>query len=229
MQSKAVTQKKTKTSLTDKAYTELKKLILDNKITAGDQLLEAELAALLKMSRTPTREAMMRLDAEGLVEVRPRHGMKVKPVSIKDMKEIYMLLIGLESTAAWQAAQNEQSEKEIRTLGNCVTQMDEALEKEDLVAWAHADEAFHKQLVHMSGNERLIELVDRFFDQSHRVRMLTLKMRPLPVKSNADHREVLSAIVDGDADKARRLHRIHREKSGQMMIELLENLGLTQL
>src|SRR5262245_23811872 len=71
------------------AYRELKKLILDGALPAGAQLLEAEAADRLEMSRTPIREAMIRLREEGMVDIRPRHGMRVLPISAEDMQEIY--------------------------------------------------------------------------------------------------------------------------------------------
>ena len=72
-------------------------------------------------------------------------------------------------------------------------------------------------------------LVNNFMDQSHRCRMLTLKLRPRPDRSNADHAAVLEAIRRRDPDAARRIHRQHREKSAAMLIDLLEDLGLKQL
>ncbi|WP_052741966.1 GntR family transcriptional regulator [Kiloniella litopenaei] len=221
--------KSPKISLTEKAYRELKRRILENELPPGTQLMEGELAELLAISRTPAREAMTRLEVEGLVEVRARHGMKVKPISVSDMKEIYALLTGLESTAAWQAAKRDHSKKEIESLRDTVKDMERALQTQDLKLWASSDEKFHKVLVSMSGNNRLIELVDRFIDQSHRVRMLTLTLRPLPAQSNEDHAKVVDAIEAKDADTARRIHRIHRENAGKLLVELLEKHHLTQL
>ncbi|MEP3247481.1 MAG: GntR family transcriptional regulator [Sneathiella sp.] len=226
---KKTKSKTPKVPIAEMAHAELKRRILDNELPAGHQLMEGEVAELLDISRTPAREAMMKLEAEGLVELRPRHGMKVKPISISDMKEIYALLMGLESTAAWQAATREQSLEDIQALRDSVQKMDDALTAKDLKKWAEADEAFHRLLVSMSGNKRLIELADRFIDQSHRVRMLTLRLRPMPSQSNKDHAEVVSAIEAKDADKARRIHRIHRENAGKLLVELLESHGLTQL
>ncbi|WP_218044967.1 GntR family transcriptional regulator [Kiloniella majae] len=221
--------KSPKISLTEKAYRELKRRILENELPPGTQLMEGELAELLDISRTPAREAMTRLEVEGLVEVRARHGMKVRPISVSDMKEIYALLTGLESTAAWQAANRDHSEDEIKALRDSVQEMDDALQAQDLKAWALSDEKFHKLLVSMSGNNRLIELVGRFIDQSHRVRMLTLTLRPVPAQSNEDHGQVVAAIEAKDADTARRVHRIHREKAGKLLVDLLEKHHLTQL
>jgi DNA-binding GntR family transcriptional regulator len=82
-------------------------MVLDNALQAGAQLLEQEAAARLGMSRTPVREAMQRLARDGMVEIRPRHGMRVLPISPGDMAEIYDLLYGLESTfkryACWHS------------------------------------------------------------------------------------------------------------------------------
>ena len=74
---------------------------------SGEMFTEEQLASMLKMSRTPAREAMLRLAKDGLVEVRPRHGMRIKPVSVADIREIYEVLTGLESTAAALAAQRD--------------------------------------------------------------------------------------------------------------------------
>ena len=80
----------------DQAYRALKQKILENQLPPGTQLLELEAAALLNMSRTPVREAMVLLGQEGLIAIRPRHGMRVLPISPDDMKEIYEILTALE-------------------------------------------------------------------------------------------------------------------------------------
>jgi DNA-binding GntR family transcriptional regulator len=84
----------------DRAYTEVRRRIIENEMPAGSVVLEQDLAQELGMSRTPVREAMIHLAKEGLVEVRPRHGFRVLPISAKDMVDIYEILTALESTAA---------------------------------------------------------------------------------------------------------------------------------
>jgi len=213
----------------DRAYRELRARILDNRLRSGEQFTEEELAATLQMSRTPTREAMLRLAGEGLVEVRPRHGMRVKPVSTADMREIYEVLTALESTAAALAAARTDQGDCVARMRAAIKDMDAALERDDLKAWAEADEQFHKLLVAAAGNSRLSELVQTFVGQSKRVRMLTVRLRPKPVMSNRDHEAVVDAVEAHDAARARRIHYAHREKSGRMLVELLASHGLTQL
>ena len=213
----------------EQAYIELKKQILGNTLPAGSQLLEQEIAEKLSMSRTPTREAMVRLANEGLVEVRPRHGMRVLPISPKDIAEIYEIIFALESAAVGIVADMNLSEEDIRPLMQAIENMEAALENDDLSQWAKEDYEFHRQLVHMTGNQRMIHLVDTFHDQSHRILMTTLHMRPKPYKSNEDHRAVIKAILAGDASKARKVQRIHREEAGQMLIKLLTEHHLTSI
>lgn len=216
-------------SYSDQAYTLLRRKILDNEISAGLQATEQEIAEALGMSRTPVREALVRLANEGLVEVRPRHGMRVLPVSGEDMREIYEILTGLETVAAESVARRGLTDAQSGSLEQAVADMDIALENGDLRAWAEADERFHMLLVDFCGNRRLRTLVGTYWDQAHRVRMITLRLRPKPTKSSADHAELLDALRRGDGEAASRIHREHREGSGKMLIEILETHGLTAL
>lgn len=216
-------------SSTEHAYREIKARILDNRIPAGTQLLETELGEMLKMSRTPIREATIRLAREGMLEVRPRHGVRVLPVSAEDMREIYEVLTELESTAARRVAEMGLDESRLAALHQAVNDMDRALAEQDLDLWARADEQFHKLLVEYSGNSRLIDIVHTFWDQSHRTRLVTLRLRPPPSESNRDHAALIEAIERGDADAAYTIHRRHRLNSGKLLVSLLEKHGLTQL
>jgi DNA-binding GntR family transcriptional regulator len=213
----------------ENAYHELRTRILDNRMPSGEVFTEEQVASMLKMSRTPAREAMLRLAKEGLVEVRPRHGMRIKPVSVADTREIYEVLTGLESTAAALAAQRQDQGNCISRMREAIVEMNRALERDDRKRWALADERFHALLVEASGNFRIIELVQTFFAQSHRVRMLTLFLRPKPINSNRDHEAVVKAIAAHDAERARDIHYLHRQRSGQMLVELLIRHGLSEL
>lgn len=213
----------------EKAYQALKRMVLGNELGPGTQLLELEVAARLGMSRTPVREAMIRLSRDGLVEIRPRHGMRVLPISADDMREIYDVLTALEATAAELAARRRPAEAELQPMEQAIRDMDAALARDDLEGWAEADDRFHAALLEVSGNRRLVDLVNLYRDQAHRARIATLKLRPKPVDSNRDHTTVLKAIRAGDADTACTMHRDHRRKSGAMLVRLLRDLGLRRV
>lgn len=215
-----------RTSLVDKAYAHLKRLILDNKLRPGTVLLEQEVAALVGMSRTPARSAMERLAKDGLVEIRARHGMHILPISADDMREIYEVLTTLESQVAENVARKGASPHCLAELQRSVDDMHVALTNDDLEAWAAADERFHRALVDDCDNRRLRNLVYQFWDQSHRARMTTLRLRPKPVGSNKDHSELVAAIANRDPEIARGLHRAHRVRNGELLVNLLRDHGL---
>jgi DNA-binding GntR family transcriptional regulator len=216
-------------SQTRRAYDELKRRILDNELPPGTQALEQQTAEWLGMSRTPVREALIRLAQEGMVEVRPRHGMRVLPIAIADLREIYDLLAGLEATAADILARRGLNAVEAAELEGLLTGMTAALDAGDLITWAEGDARFHRRIVEMSGNQRLIMMVETIREQSHRARMATLRLRPKPVASNEEHAAVVAALRRRDGEAAVKLLRAHRLRSARLLIDLLEHYGLNHL
>lgn len=214
-----------RTPHTLRAYRELRRRILDNEMPPNAQYLEQELADALGMSRTPVREALIRLSDERLVEVRPRHGARVLPVSVDDMREIYEVMTELEALAARKVAERGLTRKELRLLEQVVIDMDLALERDDLGSWARSDEKFHALLVDLAGNSRLSQVVATFRDQAHRARMQTLRLRPKPVDSNREHAALVEAIRKRDGETSASTHRRHRQKAGTLLLRLLARCG----
>jgi DNA-binding GntR family transcriptional regulator len=210
---------------TQRAYRELRRRILDNEMPPNAHYLEQELADALGMSRTPVREALIRLSDERLVEIRPRRGARILPVSVDDMREIYEMMTELEALAVRKLAERGLSRRELTLLEQALAEMDAALERDDLRAWARSDEIFHALLVDLTGNSRLSQVVATFRDQAHRARMQTLKVRPKPVNSNRDHGAVVEAIRQRDPETAAARHRQHRERAGAMLLSLLARCG----
>lgn len=216
-------------SLVDTAYSALRRRILDNTYPPGHQALEQALAEELGISRTPLREALIRLQKEGLVEVIPRHGMRVLPVSPADMKEIYEILSALESMAAALAAKRRPADAELAPLEAASRDMARALKADDLEAWAEADERFHRHLVELSGNRLLVEAVLNFWDRAHRARRFTLRLRPKPLHSTKEHTALVERIRAGDAAGANEVNRAHRERASRELLEILERYRFQQL
>ncbi len=216
-------------TLVDGAYGEIKARILTDRFPLGYQALEQEIAGLLGMSRTPVREALIRLEKEGLVDLIPRRGMRVRPVVPVDMREIYEVLTCLESMAAELLARRRPSDAELAPMSKAIEAMDRALAKDDLDAWAEADQAFHNCLLRLCGNKRIELLAGTVRDQGHRARLATLRLRPKPTRSNVDHRAVLNAIRAGDWQTARATHEAHRRKASEMLMQLLARYRFSQL
>ncbi|WP_244508677.1 GntR family transcriptional regulator [Litoreibacter albidus] len=219
-----MTDEKLPMSNTEFAVARLRDMIFSGELAAGSDHLETELAEKLKLSRTPIREAVLLLSSQGLLAIRPRKGVRIASLSVSDMEEIYQVLTELESLSAWLAAKKGYKDSELSALADAIDAMDRALEQSDLEAWAVADDQFHASLLELGGNRRIMRIVGMMADQIKRARSVTLHIRPLPVKSNDDHRLVYEAIARGDAETAKRLHYQHRQYAGTMLVSFLEKI-----
>ena len=220
-----------KPSLVDDAYAALKEAIRENMFPPGYQGSEQEIATRLGMSRTPVHEAVIRLQEEGLVRVLSRRGVVICAISAADMREIYEVIIALESTAAELLAEKPEDERLAITteLERVNAEMEAALEADDLVAWARADGRFHQLLIERCGNKRLARMFHTIMDQSHRARMLTIRLRPKPTGSVLEHRAIVGAIRQGDASEARERAKQHRARARDQLLPLLDQFGMWHL
>lgn len=218
-----------KSSRVENAYERLKDEIRTNRLPPGLQASEPEIALRLGMSRTPVREALIRLEAEGLVELIPRRGARVLPIQPEDMREIYEILTALEPDAAARLASRKPSKEELAPLEKATRDMELALGREDLDAWAEADDQFHIALLELQGNRRLRSFVMALYYQAHRARVVTIRMRDLPRKSTEEHREILEHLCRGDARATRRVFKEHRRRAAEELLGILEKYRLGQL
>jgi DNA-binding GntR family transcriptional regulator len=216
-------------SLVELAYQEVRRRILDNVWPPGHHALEQEVALALAMSRTPVREALIRLRDEGLVEIVPRHGMRVLPVSPADMKDIYEILTALECAAVELLAARKPDRPTLAPLIESTSEMDAALARDDLDAWAQADERFHHALVELAGNRLLLSTMMNFWDRAHRARMFSLRLRPKPIHSTREHRQLVDLLLVGDGAGAARVNRQHRERASAELLTIFERYRLAQM
>ncbi|MDR5837204.1 GntR family transcriptional regulator [Caballeronia sp. LZ034LL] len=207
---------------TDTVYLALREQILSNALRPGTQMLEQELVQWFGVSRTPVREALIRLQNERLVQIIPRHGMRVCNVSLTDLEEVFQVQTSLEATAAAAVAARKPGAKEFRPLEKACADMDRALDKDDRDAWAAAHDAFYARLVELSGNPRLMQIVGECVDQVRRVRELTLRLIAPDASQAQTLREVIEALRRGDAETAQALCRDNRLLNLQTQVETLQ-------
>jgi DNA-binding GntR family transcriptional regulator len=216
---------------TDRVHSALRRKVIDSELPPGSHILEQELAMMLGVSRTPLREALVRLENEGLLEIVPRHGVRIIPMSVVDMKEIYQVLVSLESAAAATLASRPPSGAAFDQLDAIYDRMDALLKAGDITGWALEDERFHLKIVELAGNRRLREIVSNCWDQAHRARMFTLRLQthPQPAQSMKEHRQIINALRKRDAARAESLLRSHRERGLARQIDIIEKYRFTQL
>jgi DNA-binding GntR family transcriptional regulator len=210
-------------SQADIAYRRIKRAVLEGALAPGTQAAEQQIAVRLGMSRTPVHQAIVRLEQECWLELSPRRGIYIAPIDPDEMREIYQILMALEGTAAADLARRPRAAKDgvdealVAANAECVA----ALEAGDLPAWAEADHRFHTALVENSSNARLVQLVESVAEQAHRARLLTVRLRPLPVNSNADHQAIIAAIQGRKPGTARRALEAHRQRGIDTLVPIL--------
>jgi DNA-binding GntR family transcriptional regulator len=227
--SRAAAPRRPHGSYVEHAYAQLRRRILANEWPANTRLLEQEVTAALGMSRTPVREALVRLEQEGLIQIRPRHGILVLPIALADLREVYDIVTALEAKAAELLARRGLPPDGRAALERALAAMDAALAGDDRLAWAAADAEFHRLLVELCGNRRLAGLARTYWDQTQRARLTALRLLTELRHSTAEHRALIALLVAGDADGAREAQRRNRERGGRALIEVLERFRLTQL
>ncbi len=209
-------------SMATRAYQDIKRWIIDGTIPPGYPLLETELATQLGISRTPVREALLRLKHDKLAVSLGRKGIFASSLSATDMEEIYEMLEGLESMAVKLAAQRA-TEEDIRHLEEAVAAQKDALARDDLPAWIAADEAFHSIVLEAARNRRVQEIVSRVNDQLRRTRRLTIRARRHLDQSTAMHEATFQAIRDHNGDLAREINQRHRAVAREEMVSILRS------
>lgn len=216
-------------SRVEQVYRTIRNNILSNHYPPGHQVLEPELAKQLGVSRTPVREALIRLEAEKLIELIPRRGMRVLPLVPKDYLHICQLISALEGKALELLITKNPGKDAMQPLEDALNEMDTALRTNDLVSWSEADEKFHRFILNLCGNARLVHMLEVLRAQTWRARMILLKLRPSLESSNQSQRQLYNAILQGDLHETQDIYEAHRKRVIQEAMELLERYSVPHL
>jgi DNA-binding GntR family transcriptional regulator len=211
-------------SLTERAYRTIKGRIMDATWGPGFNSFEPEIAEQLGFSRTPVREALVRLEEEGLVALVPRRGAFVTPLAEGDLSDTYFVLAGLEAMAAELIAKGTNVAPVLELMSSALLDMDASLERGDLRAWANADADFHHALVNGANNRKLAELAALVTGLATRARFVTLPYRSPPKKSQSEHHQMMEAISKGDWKLASKITRQHRLSGLQTILKALRRM-----
>ena len=206
-------------TLADKIYHVVKKGIIYQEYQPGARLVDQEIADRLCVSRTPVREAINRLAAEGLVLVLPRRGVFVMELSEKDIKEIYEVRESLEVLAI-RLAIPVLSEENIQTLEEISSQYQTAMLTDDNLTCYDLDRQFHDQLVKASGNCLLVDMYKALSGKIQISRWKHCRDHERTEKSLLEHGLILQALQNRDADET--ILRL-REHIGTVKADLLKN------
>jgi DNA-binding GntR family transcriptional regulator len=179
-------------NLTDRVYRAIKDRILSQEIEVGSRLYDDELAAQLRVSRTPVREAIMRLSREGLVDIIPRSGTRVRTFSEQDIEQIFDLRMALEALAARKATPRIP-QGQIASLKRLHARAEAALKAGDTTVSLEFDRKMHDMILEWSGNSRLQDMMATINDFVALFRNLGART-PFHRGYTARHREIMRAL-----------------------------------
>ncbi|MFE4578479.1 GntR family transcriptional regulator [Streptomyces chartreusis] len=185
----------------DRVYTHVKQGVLDRRYEGGTLLTEGELAEAVGVSRTPVREALLRLEVEGLIKLYPKKGALVLPVSAQEIKDVVETRILVEEHAARKAVPAQPGL--IERLEELLARQKEQAAAGDLAAAAVTDRCFHAEIVRSGGNEILSRLYDQLRDRQLRMGVAVMYSHPDRIaKTLVEHEEILQALRSGDTEAA---------------------------
>jgi DNA-binding GntR family transcriptional regulator len=185
-------------------YRELARRILDGTLEPGSSVNQEALAAALGVSITPLREAVRRLDAEGLVIVEPNRSLTIAPLSVHEVRELYAVRLQLDPFAAGLAAANAAPETIERLMAMARRHTEETTRGRLL-----ANREFHRTIYRASANRTLGDLLDRLWDQTDRYRLIAVRDDAHERKAEQEHKLIAAAIRDRNSELATELMRAH--------------------
>lgn len=201
--------------LRDVVFNTLRKAILTGQLKPGERLMEVHLANRLGVSRTPIREAIRKLELEGLVTMIPRRGAEVAEITEKSLSDVLEVRRALDALSVELACDRITGE-ELQKLKEACDEFEKTVKEKDVSQIARADVALHDIIVQATGNQRLMQLVNNLSEQMYRYRFVYIKDESQHEKLIAEHKEIYESIACRDRERAStaaKLHIDNQEKS----------------
>jgi DNA-binding GntR family transcriptional regulator len=204
--------------LRDVIFETLRKAIVSGDITPGERLMEVSLAEQMGVSRTPVREAIRRLEAEGLVTMIPRKGTHVSELTVKDIMDVLEVRGALDKLATGLAARRMQP-TQIKALEAIHKQYVANVEKNNMEGAIRRDVEFHDTIYAASGNPRLIGVSSTLREHIYRFRVIYMTDNNIAGNVLREHEEMLIAIRDAQDERASELAEKHIRNQMETIIK----------
>ena len=207
--------------LRDVVFQTLRQAILKGELKPGERLMEIQLAQKLGVSRTPVREAIRKLELEGLVLMIPRKGAEVAEITIKDLEDVLEVRAALEELAVCDACENI-TEEQILALKEAADNFQAALESDDLVKCAETDMAFHEIIYSATNNKRLLQILNNLREQMYRYRFEYIKDATQYERLIQEHNDIYESIMRKDKGTAARVVTRHVDNQEEAITRQLQ-------
>lgn len=194
--------------LRDVVFNTLRQAILKGELAPGERLMEIQLAEKLGVSRTPIREAIRKLELEGLVLMIPRRGAEVAKISEKSLKDVLEVRRSLEDLAIELACQR-MSEADLQELERMQKRFCEAIAEGNAMEIAESDEAYHDVIYNSTHNARLVQILNNLREQMYRYRLEYIKDEDKRQILRVEHEKILKALRSRHMAEAKAAARGH--------------------
>ena len=196
--------------LRDVVFNTLRRAILRGELKPGERLMEIQLANKLGVSRTPIREAIRKLELEGLV------------LTEKNLRDVLEVRGALEELAVQLACERMDKEK-LKELHAAADHFREILDSDDITAIGEADEAFHDVIFAATDNTRLVQLLNNLREQMYRYRIEYLKKKECHPQLLEEHAAIMKAIEEHDKEKATQITIQHIANQADTVVDTLRH------
>jgi GntR family transcriptional regulator, rspAB operon transcriptional repressor len=204
--------------LQDRAYAEIKGLVQDGTFAAGSFLSERQLAVRLRMSKTPVKNALVRLEIEGFVAVSPQQGIVVREISVGEIGDILDIRVALETYVVRRLAGRLTAAQTEKLRSNLKAQ-EAAVKAGDMAELTRVDADFHVLLCSFAGNAEIAQVMSRLRDKLHRIILHIMRQAAgRPAAAVAEHAAIVDAVVKGRGDRAAKLMEKHLEYGKRFLL-----------
>ena len=207
--------------LRDVVFNTLRRAIITGEFAPGERLMEISLANRLGVSRTPVREAIRKLELEGLVIMIPRKGAQVAKITEKSLRDVIEIRCVLEEFAASLACERITEEGKEK-LKEAHRQFVEAAQTNDIIDIVEKDEQFHDAIFQATCNDRLITIINNLREQFYRYRMEYVKDIEQHSVLVTEHEQLLHAIFNHDSETAKQIMRTHLKNQQEGVIQAIQ-------
>lgn len=211
-----------KVATRDKVYSILSKAIFQGNLKPGQRLVESKLAKLMKVSRTPIREAIIELQQKGLAVPSPPKGVKVAPLPTKEeLTEFYDINSVLRGLAARKAVCNI-TPLQIKHLQEIILQSEQSLKEDSLKNISKLNVKFHQLIEKSSNNKELLFMLDNVYRRSSERFSEILSRKKRQKESIKEHKAILEVLINKDEELAEKLMRKHIENGKEALLQEIE-------
>lgn len=204
--------------LRDVVFNTLRQAILTGELKPGERLMEIHLANRLGVSRTPIREAIRKLELEGLVKMIPRRGAEVAQITEKSMNDVLEVRRAMDVLCV-ELACERISDEELEGLKKACVDFEQAVKTKDAKRIAQADVALHDIILRATGNMRLIQLVNNLSEQMYRYRFEYIKDFSQHERLVEEHRIIYESLVQKDKETASQAAKTHIDNQKKAIIK----------